>query len=167
MKYYEVTAPFLRVAPGAKLHLTTAQAACRKHAVKAIDGTKGLYAVHALVGFKRGEQLGCDPNPGVTDVKEIECTTREFNARDTRECKAAAEDRRKTLDARQKRAPIFFAGHRRSPATPAPAAAETSARSGPTESTEAAAPASDATAEKGALGKAVGAVKDLFGRKKD
>ncbi len=164
MKYYEVIAP-LRIAAGSKLHLTIAQAACRKHAVKAIEGSKNLYAVHTLVGFKIGEQLGCDTALDAGSAREIESTSREFNARDTRERKAADELRKKTLEARQKRGPLLSTAFRR-PLVPARPVAPI-APADPAETTETPAPAPVVPSGRGAFGKVAGVVRDLFGRKKD
>jgi hypothetical protein len=56
MKDYEVTGIKLRVATGAIIGLTEAQAAPRKHCLLA-TGDKGIYEVISPIEFKRGEKI--------------------------------------------------------------------------------------------------------------
>jgi hypothetical protein len=99
MKYFEAD-KYLQIAPGAKLHLTDAQAAARKHALAPVPEQENVHAAGALVNFKRGEQFGCDQEVG--GAHPVDVTEVDFGERIAKERKSAVAIKSQALARRSK-----------------------------------------------------------------
>lgn len=99
MKYYR-TGAFTH-AEG-KLHLTDDQADARKANLKPLGGN--FYQTKAPVGFKAGEEFGCDR--AVAGAVESSIGARDFSKRVDNERRDRASQKKATLEARTKRAEL-------------------------------------------------------------
>lgn len=77
MKYFRVTAPFLKLA--GTLHLTDSQYLARKASLTPIGKGGSRYSTTEPVGFKFGETLGFDGEVDPSSVEQLHMDSRQFD----------------------------------------------------------------------------------------
>jgi hypothetical protein len=112
MKYYEAQA-LLAIASGALLHLTDAQAAARKVALKPLADKPGHFEAVAACSSRRARCSAAPRFPTSSTRLELKLDTRDFDARIRKDRAAIADFREKQLAERKRRAEAIAAGEKR------------------------------------------------------